>query len=220
MDNTKTGALIAARRHALSLTQDELAARLHVTGKAVSKWERGLSFPGVDLLIPLADILGVTVMDLLAGETVEPPEIEAAAEAVVLDTLSSAERTRRRAGLAIALAGMTVIALLFIHIFVSYAPSIFQRGNPLPYLAAAVRLSDSHPYAAVGGAPGVYIARRGDCPALFAMIEEKWDAKLIDQAGSGYMFSNGAATFTVSSEIYWGRFTVWTLPTHTLESPN
>ena len=53
MDNTKTGMLIAERRRALGLTQDELAGKLHVTGKAVSKWERGLSFPGVDLLIPL-----------------------------------------------------------------------------------------------------------------------------------------------------------------------
>ncbi|MBQ3126455.1 MAG: helix-turn-helix transcriptional regulator [Clostridia bacterium] len=220
MDNTKTGMLIAERRRALGLTQDELAGKLHVTGKAVSKWERGLSFPGVDLLIPLAESLGVTVMDLLAGEIIAPPQAETAAETVVLDSLTAAERARRRARLTLTFAAMAAVALLIIQLFIGYAPAIFQRGNPLPYLAAAVRLSDSHPYAAVDGAPGVYIARRGDCPALFAMIEEKWDAKLIDQAGSGYMFSNGAATFTVSSEIYWGRFTVWTLPTHTLESPN
>lgn len=218
MDNTKTGALIAARRRELGLTQDELAEQLHVTGKAVSKWERGLSFPGVDLLIPLADSLGITVMDLLAGEIVEPPQIEAAAETVVLDTLTAAEQTKRRAKLTLALAAMAAVALLFIHIFVSYAPAIFQRDNPLPYLTAAAQLSDEQTYVEV--MPGTYIARRGDCPALFAMVEEKWDVSFVEQAGSGYLFANDVTHITISSEIYWGRFTVWTIPTHTLEAPN
>lgn len=214
MDNTKTGALIAARRRTLGLTQDELAKQLHVTGKAVSKWERGLSFPGVDLLIPLADTLGVTVMDLLAGEIVKPPQVEA----VVIDTLTAAERTRQRSRIVIGLAAMAAVALLFIHIFVSYAPAIFQRGNPLPYLTAAARLSDEQTYIEV--MPGTYIARRGDCPALFAMVEEKWDVSFVEQAGSGYLFANDVTRLTLSSEIYWGKYTVWTVPTHTLESPN
>lgn len=214
MDNTKTGALIAARRRTLGLTQDELAEQLHVTGKAVSKWERGLSFPGVDLLIPLADTLGVTVMDLLAGEIVEPPQVEA----VVIDTLTAAERTRQRSRIVIGLAAMAAVALLFIHIFVSYAPAIFQRGNPLPYLTAAAQLSDEQTYIEV--MPGTYIARRGDCPALFAMVEEKWGVEFIEQAGSGYLFANDVTRLTLSSEIYWGRYTVWTVPTCTLESPN
>lgn len=218
MDNTKTGALIAKRRHALNLTQDELAERLHVTGKAVSKWERGLSFPGVDLLIPLADTLGVTVMDLLVGEIVEPPQIEAAAETVVIDTLTAAERTRQRSRIVIGLVGMLAVALLFIHIFASYAPAIFQRGNPIPYLAAAARLSAEQTYVEV--MPGTYIARRGECPALFAMVEEKWDVEFVEQAGSGYLFANAVTRLTISSEIYWGKYTVWTVPTHTLESPN
>lgn len=214
MDNTKTGALIAERRRALGLTQDELAEQLHVTGKAVSKWERGLSFPGVDLLIPLADTLDVTVMDLLAGEIVEPPQVEA----VVIDTLTAAERTRQRSRIAVGLIGMAIVALLFIHIFVSYAPAIFQRGNPIPYLAAAARLNDEQTYVEV--MPGTYIARRGDCPALFAMVEEKWNVEFVEQAGSGYLFANAVTRLTLSSEIYWGRFTVWHIPTRTLESPN
>ncbi len=218
MDNTKTGALIAERRRALSLTQDELAEHLHVTGKAVSKWERGLSFPGVDLLIPLADTLGVTVMDLLAGEIVEPPQIEAAAETVVIDTLTAAERSRQRSRIVIGMTAMAAVALIFIHIFVSYAPAIFQRGNPLPYLTAAARLSDEQTYVEV--MPGTYIARRGDCPALFAMVKEKWDVEFVEQFGSGYLFANEVTRLTVSSEIYWGKYTVWTIPTNTIEAPN
>lgn len=68
MDARNTGALIAAQRKALGLTQKQLAARLLVSDKAVSKWEVGASYPEVTLLPPLAQVLGLTVDELLAGE--------------------------------------------------------------------------------------------------------------------------------------------------------
>ena len=52
------------------------------------------------------------------------------------------------------------------------------------------------------------------------MVEAKWNVHLIEQAGSGYIFANDITRLTVSSEIYFGRYTVWTLPTNTLEAPN
>ena len=68
MNLEKTGALIASTRHKKNLTQRELAELLHVTDRAVSKWERGLSFPDVSLLVPITDILGLTLTELLNGE--------------------------------------------------------------------------------------------------------------------------------------------------------
>lgn len=68
MDRTKTGALIAAARKEQNMTQKELAAALHVSDRAVSKWERGAGFPDISLLEPLADALGQGVLDLLRGE--------------------------------------------------------------------------------------------------------------------------------------------------------
>ena len=68
MDARNTGALIAARRKALGLTQKQLAERLLISDKAVSKWEVGASYPEVTLLPALAAILGITVDELLAGE--------------------------------------------------------------------------------------------------------------------------------------------------------
>lgn len=215
MDNTKTGALIAERRRALGLTQEALADRLHVTNKAVSKWERGLSFPGVDLLVPLAETLGVTVMDLLAGEVVEPPQAAETAEAVAVGALTDAQRTRRRAWLAVDLMGMFLAAVLIIAVLTSYAPAIFQRGNPIPYLTAAARLSDTQTCVQVKD--GVYISRRGECPALFDLVRDKWDVEFVEQAGSGYVFARGQTRLVVSSEVYWGRWTVWTIPTYTVE---
>ena len=68
MDNRKTGTLIAARRQELELTQKELAERLNVSDRAVSKWERGAGFPDVSLLEPLADALGLSVLELIHGQ--------------------------------------------------------------------------------------------------------------------------------------------------------
>ena len=68
MDAKKTGALIAERRKTLGLTQKELAGRLIVSDKAVSKWETGAGYPEVTMLPLLAETLGITVDELLAGE--------------------------------------------------------------------------------------------------------------------------------------------------------
>ncbi len=68
MDQQKIGGFIAAVRRERGLTQRELAERLHVTNKAVSKWELGRSLPNCATLEPLAHALGVTVDELLSGE--------------------------------------------------------------------------------------------------------------------------------------------------------
>lgn len=68
MDLEKMGKFIAELRKSKQMTQKVLAQRLNITDKAVSKWERGLSGPDISLLTPLADILDITVSELLNGE--------------------------------------------------------------------------------------------------------------------------------------------------------
>ena len=68
------GNFIAQQRKALGMTQKDLAERLHITDKAVSKWERGLSYPDVTLLEPLADIFGLGVEELVACKEREGEE--------------------------------------------------------------------------------------------------------------------------------------------------
>lgn len=68
MDNIQIGRLIYDKRKELGLTQAELADRLKITNKAVSKWENGDGMPDVNLLAPLASELGLTVDELLNGE--------------------------------------------------------------------------------------------------------------------------------------------------------
>lgn len=68
IDNQRFGQFVSQLRKEQGLTQRELAERLSVSDKAVSKWERGLSLPDISLLLPLAGILGVSAPELLKGE--------------------------------------------------------------------------------------------------------------------------------------------------------
>ena len=68
MDPIRTGQLISKKRKELNITQKDLASKLHITDKAISKWERGLSFPDISMLIPLSEVLNISLYDLLKGE--------------------------------------------------------------------------------------------------------------------------------------------------------
>ena len=71
MEENRIGQFIVELRKEKKLTQKDLAAQLHITDKAVSKWERGLSCPDITLLTSVADILGVTTSELLNGQRSE-----------------------------------------------------------------------------------------------------------------------------------------------------
>lgn len=68
MDRNKIAALIKAKRTAAGMTQEQLAAKIYVSEKAVSRWETGRGTPDISLLIPLANALGIEVCELLNGE--------------------------------------------------------------------------------------------------------------------------------------------------------
>lgn len=121
IDREAFGAFLARLRKEKGLTQKELAQKLYVSDKAVSKWERGLSLPDISLLTPLAEILGVTVTELLRGERLEGESLPVdQVEELVTGSLelSGAQRDRRqqnrkRQGFWFALSvGMTLIELL------------------------------------------------------------------------------------------------------------
>ena len=95
MEDIQIGAFIRDRRLQLELTQQQLADKLGVTDKAVSKWERSVSYPDITILRELADALEVSVSELLAGKqdaSPVPPEVED----VVLDTVTYAETARQK----------------------------------------------------------------------------------------------------------------------------
>lgn len=80
MDVRRLGAFIQTRRKELGMTQGEVAARLNVTDKAISRWERGVGFPDIQLLEPLAEALQITIQELMLCERTEAAMPEDTAE--------------------------------------------------------------------------------------------------------------------------------------------
>lgn len=70
MDKYVTGAVIRRLRESKKMTQEELAAKIFVSGKAVSKWETGQGFPDISLIEPLSEALDISVIELLSGEDI------------------------------------------------------------------------------------------------------------------------------------------------------
>ncbi|WP_307745747.1 helix-turn-helix domain-containing protein [uncultured Phascolarctobacterium sp.] len=69
MENTKTGSIIRILRQEQKLTQKQLADKLHISDKTVSKWERGLGYPDIALLPALAELLAADIQKLLRGDS-------------------------------------------------------------------------------------------------------------------------------------------------------
>lgn len=133
INKERFGAFLSARRRELGFTQKELAQRLYVSDKAVSKWERGQSMPDISLLIPLAECLGVTVTELLEGRALEDAPLSAGQVEELLKktlALSDDRPERQRAGLgkrALVLAGAALALLL-------ESAAYFPRGDMLDAL--------------------------------------------------------------------------------------
>lgn len=105
IDNEKFGTFLARLRKEKGMTQKELAEKLFVSDKAVSKWERGLSLPDIALLQPMAEVLGASVTELLSGQhiredqplTVREVEPLLTGALTMTDQEQEAQREHRRA---------------------------------------------------------------------------------------------------------------------------
>ena len=76
MDLIKIGKFIAECRKKKNLTQEQLAEKLYITDRAVSKWERGLSLPDADKMLDICNILDINVNELLNGEKINMKDYE------------------------------------------------------------------------------------------------------------------------------------------------
>jgi transcriptional regulator with XRE-family HTH domain len=109
LDAKATGTLIAQRRKQLTLSQAELAERLHVTDKAVSRWETGRGMPGLDSLEPLSEALGLSVSELLSGKELTSDELPKAAGGQIMESMKRENRWKWLAWAA--MAAVTVLAI-------------------------------------------------------------------------------------------------------------
>lgn len=96
MDQVKIGQFIASRRKEQGFTQAELAEKLGVTDRAVSKWERGKSLPDASLMLELCSLLAITVNDLLCGEVISMENYNKELEKNLLEMVKQKEAADKR----------------------------------------------------------------------------------------------------------------------------
>lgn len=117
MDNKTTGAFISATRKELNLNQKQLAEKLGVTDKAVSKWETGRSAPDIALLESLAKELGVSVVEILQGEKIEQESFPAISDEVVVTTMKKDKKKLKKAVIIAVSIMLSILLLLQINFY-------------------------------------------------------------------------------------------------------
>ena len=89
MNQIKIGAFISERRKAKGWTQSQLAEKLEITDKAVSKWETGRSMPDLSLFLPLCTLLEVSLNELFAGECIAEEKLKEKADEVLMNVITN-----------------------------------------------------------------------------------------------------------------------------------
>ena len=95
MNQIKIGRFIAECRKKLNLTQMQLAEKLDITDKAVSKWERGVAMPDTSIMLELCDILCISVNELLIGEKINMENNNQKNEQLLLDMAKELEKKNK-----------------------------------------------------------------------------------------------------------------------------
>ena len=117
------------------------------------------------------------------------------------------------------LCGIGAFILAVAVVLIGWGDAIFQCGNPLPYLMAAVRLDEDTLYAPVKETEKfeIYITARDAQDEMVAAIAASTESEFLEQGGRAFFFGNAAEHFAVENEIYWGRFLVWRVPLDALQ---
>lgn len=95
MNQIKIGRFIAERRKNANLTQKQLAEKLGITDKAISKWERGVAMPDTSIMLELCDILCISVNELLSGEKINVENDDRRNEQLLLDMAEELEKKNK-----------------------------------------------------------------------------------------------------------------------------
>lgn len=119
MDQIRIGAFIAECRKGAGLTQMQLAEKLNITDRAVSKWERGKAMPDSSIMLALCEILGISVNDLLCGEVVTMENYNKELENNLMDAIKQKEEADKRLLALEVYIGITATVILFVLIFVA-----------------------------------------------------------------------------------------------------
>lgn len=120
MNQEKIGKFLAQLRKEKNITQQELANKLGVTDKAISKWENGRCLMDISLLKPVSEILNVSVIEIINGEKIETDNVYTKSNELVESTLSYAERKIRKNKIQAVLTSLVIFIIVLMIGFISY----------------------------------------------------------------------------------------------------
>jgi hypothetical protein len=129
MDLVKIGKYIAGKRKNLGLTQKQLAEKIGMSDKSVSKWERGICLPDVSLYFDLCSILGISINEFLAGEDIVHENIEKKSEENIISVVTDSKHRQKRLKYIIC-----TLLILFIFTTAVIATSLYRAYRPMNFI--------------------------------------------------------------------------------------
>ena len=202
MDQIKIGKFIAARRKKENLTQAQLAEKLNITDRAVSKWETGKALPDSSIMLELCAVLKITVNDLLSGEVITMDNYNKELENNLLEMIQQKEESDKKLLRTEIIMGITAAVPCFAMIGIAaylqmedWLRIVLIIGGFIPFLVAcfcAIRIEQTAgyyacrkcghryipTYSSVLWAPHVNRTRYMRCPKC---NEKTWQKKVISK---------------------------------------
>lgn len=141
MDQVKTGRFIQKMRKEQQLTQRQIADKLNISDKTVSKWETGNGLPEVGLMLPLCSLLHINVNELLSGERLDGQKYQEKAEVNIMDLLKEKAEAKRKIVILIVQCIMTLLSGITLIMTASFLEMQVWVRIVLIVIAAAVIVS-------------------------------------------------------------------------------
>lgn len=154
MDLVKIGKYIAGKRKALGMTQKQLAEKLNMSDKSVSKWERGICLPDVSVYMELCEILGISINEFLAGEDIDAENVEKKSEDNIIQVTKDSKKKQKNLKSILAL--VTTFAVIMVLVLGTvFVHKVMQPKN---YIIAVDRTSAEMKTAELlSGTDGAYL---------------------------------------------------------------
>lgn len=154
MDLVKIGKYIAGKRKALGMTQKQLAEKLNMSDKSVSKWERGICLPDVSVYMELCEILGISINEFLAGEDIDAENVEKKSEDNIIQVTKDSKKKQKN--LKSILAVVTTFAVIMVLVLGAFF--VHKVMQPKNYITAVDRTSAEMKTAELlSGTDGAYL---------------------------------------------------------------
>lgn len=177
MNKVLIGKFIAEQRKQKGLTQRELAEKLNVTDKAVSKWETGKGYPDIEILESLSELFCVSINDILSGEIVPQENKEKEADKNLVEEIKNTKSAKQK--------GKIIALVLSFIIFIVSIFAVYQAVTAEKYEAKAMEIYSKAPVSVFGEISAAihnefYISNETVCTYSHVRYDENGDITYID----------------------------------------